>query len=142
MTTYELASLYSDYSLTLFALFTIYYSVTFAFIIASYFVARELSRPMAGLAISLFVVTMALAVIQQGLLVFSGIALGKKLGALAANPQTDLEWHALTYTPTFVLDTMPWAFNAANVIIYFGAIYFFFACRRGRFGQRPGDGMT
>ncbi len=111
MTTYELASLYSEYSLTLFALFTIYYSVTFAFIIASYFVARELSRPMAGLANSLFVVTMALAVFQQGLLVFSGIALGKKLTALASYPQNDLEWHAMTYTPAVLLDIMPWAFK-------------------------------
>lgn len=140
MSAYELASLYSDYSVTLFALFTIYYSVTFAFIIASYFVARELSRPMAGLVISLFMVTMALAIYQQALLVFSGIALGKKLAELAAYPQTDLEWHAMTHAPTIVLDIMPWAFNAANVIIYLGAIYFFFACRQGRFGRQLNSG--
>ena len=136
MTEYEIASLYSDYSLNLFVLFTIYYSVIFAFVLTSYFVARDLSQPMAWLATTLFSVTMSLAVFQQWLLVVSNISLAKKIGAFAALPSSDLQWHAMATAPTWLLDIVPWAFNAANMTIFCGALYFFFACRRGRFGVK------
>ncbi len=135
MTDFELASLYADVAMDVYTLFTVYYSIIFAFVVTSYFVARDLSRGLAVLVISLFVVTMSLAVFQQALSVMSLISLGQKIGVAVAAGQSDLEWQAVAYVPRRLLTLLPIAFNAANATIFFGAIYFFFQCRRGGIGR-------
>lgn len=136
MTDFELIATYTDVSANLFMLFTIYYSVIFAFILAAYFVAQQLKPIVAGLLAGLFIVTMALAMYQQSLLVFSMIALGMKIKYAVLNGNTDLAWHAYRAVPDFLSQIIPWTFTAANLVAYVGALYVFNLCRRGDLGVK------
>ncbi len=134
MTDYELATIYTDIGTNLFTLFTIYYSVIFAFVIASHFVAHELPRTMSVLVVCLYFVTMALAAYQQSVLVFTFIELGIKIKEEALIPGSDLEWHMAKTVPDVLARIIPWLFTSANAFVYVGGIYYFILCRRGQLG--------
>ena len=120
----ELAALFQSHADSVATLLFGYFSVTSAFLGASYFVATTLSRGLATVVVALYSVT-GLALIGYC----------ERHGALLVQIRTelvrlDVSWHTAVSEPSFVLPSLNYTIVAAMFAIYIASIWYFFNARR------------
>jgi hypothetical protein len=138
MTEYEMASLWLETIGLMQTTVSNFFAVLSAFMIASFVAAHRLTSTMTIIAISLFVLYMAIGLftLSRELLAFFGLVLEMQKVAEAGS---GLVWHAVAKTPAPVLTLALAVAILVYVIATGAAIYFFFHCRRVNRKAEPGE---
>ena len=133
MTDFELASLYNEVGMNITSNITAYVSILFAFLVGSYLAARQMSRSMATVAIGLFSLYSLVSIGRTMGNSETLVGLAGRLHEAAQAEGADLAWHGAAVSTPESLAWGWWIYLIIFLIAYAGAIYFFFACRRGAF---------
>jgi hypothetical protein len=133
MTDYELVYLFGEMGMVITSIFSTYASILFAFLAASFLAARQLSLGMSVVVIGIFTTYSAITIfeVNRGMTNLNNLAVRIKEAAQVDG--SDLAWHAITSSPGYILGAGGWLFTMMLAASFGGAIYFFFACRRGEF---------
>jgi len=128
MTEIGMASLFNDMQTAIIAQLSLYVSIMSGFLIVSFLVAPRLTRPMVVVVISLFTWLwyVLLMLSYREMASFFGL-MGEMRKFREAGK--GLAWHSAAYTPAILLDIVPAAWIAFQVIFYAAAVAFFFHCR-------------
>lgn len=128
MTEMGMASLFNDMQTAIIAQLSLYVSVMSGFLIVSFLVAPRLTRPMVVVVISLF------TWLWYVLLMLSYREMASYIGLMGEMRKfreagKGLAWQSAAYTPAILLDVVPAAWVAFQIIFYAAAVAFFFHCR-------------
>lgn len=128
MTEISMATLFNDMQTAIIAQLSLYVSIMSGFLIISFLVAPRLTRPMVAVAISLFTWLwyVLLMLSYREMASFVGLMREMRKFREAGN---GLNWHSAAFTPTFLLDLVPTAWVAFQLIFFAAAVAFFFHCR-------------
>ena len=126
MTDFEMLNEFNDLWDTVFMVFSVYATVTFAFLVASYMVADKLKSGMVWVVIALYTITCVW--LNVGMNRFAAMAglLGAEMKRLAVNGQSSLTWTTLVNEPNYVLKIAVYLIMLFPILIYMGALIFFF----------------
>ena len=130
MTDYEMLSEFNEYWGTVFMVFSVYVTVTFAFLVASYMVADKLKTGMVWVVIGLYTITSLW--LNIGLNRFAAMAglLGAEIKRLVIIGQSSLTWTTLSQEPDYILPLASYLIMIFPIFIYLGTLIFFFHQRR------------
>lgn len=130
MTDYEMAYLFNDNINILITLLMSFSSVVFAFLVAGNIVAHKLKSSMVLLVIALFT-------IASSILIFLMNRFGNQFANIATlmreaveNGSSSLGWHPITYEPAVLPLFLMVTFQTLMILLYIGALIFFFHQRR------------
>jgi hypothetical protein len=121
MTDFELMSLFNEYEALTQVSFMNFVTIIFAFLIASFFVAGKLNKPMTIVVIGVF----TFASLQQGLSVFLQISDQAGLVPEIVNRDT-LQWHGVNRVGETSIPIAAAIYFGTIVFGYLGTLIFFF----------------
>lgn len=126
MTDFEMLSEFNEYWDTVFMIFSVYVTVTFAFLVASYMVADKLKSGMVWVVIGLY--TISSVWLNIGMNRFAAMAglVGAEIKRSVINGQSSLNWTTLMHEPDYVLSLASYLIMVFPIFIYIGALIFFF----------------
>ena len=126
MSDFELFMAVNDNWSAVYGVFTIFLSVTFAFLVAGYFIAAELQPGMASVVVALY--TMAATVTGLGVErhVTNAIGLAAEVRNAVLGGQSTLGWHSHANEAAFTVQGVHLVYVVLLIITYIGALIFFF----------------
>ena len=130
MTDYEMISVTVEIVNTLWAIFGIYVSIVFAFLIVSYLAASQLASRLVTIVITLYTLV---ALWSFWGLNRTAVTLGSAIAEIqqaVAEGRSSLAWYPGVSIPEFMLTVIPLLVTAIAVIAYIGSIAFFFHQRK------------
>jgi hypothetical protein len=129
MTEFEMAYLFNDMRIELDAQAQLFFTVSTAFLVASYIAAHRLTRSMTAIVIGLYVLASAGTIVNMYRQAWAIAGLADEIRKLAVAGK-GLAWHpaASMAEPALTFTGLPRAiiFSLATT----AAVYFFFHCRR------------
>ena len=132
MTDYELVSAMTDSLNLLWTIFATYVSIVFAFLVASYLVARKLAVGIVWLVLTLYSVVSVWAMFGLNRTTSTVIGLATEIKRMALDPGSTLGWHTAASTPDAVFSIIAAVNGSVGLIAYAGSIVFFFHRRHSR----------
>jgi len=130
MTDYELVSIFLEFVNTLWMIFATCVSIVFAFIVASYLVARRLTSKVVSLVISLYTLVSVWAIwgIRQNSTNISATA--GEMTRRTIDGSSSLEWLPILEMPELMREVVPDLITLVTIVIFGGSVVFFFVERR------------
>ena len=132
MTDYELVSAMTGSLNLVWTIFATYVSIVFAFLVASYLIARKLAVGMVWLVLTLYSVVSLWAMFGLNRTTSTIIGLASEIKRVALEPGSTLGWHTAASTPEIVLSIVVAVNGSVGIIAYIGSIVFFFHRRYSR----------
>jgi hypothetical protein len=123
MTEYELATLFNETQADIVSGVSLYVSMLFGFIVASYLAAHHLNRAMMALALGLY--TWFSFIFQ----VFSQREYRVYASLFQLIRAKGMAWHVATQTAAWVSDSIPTGALLFTFVAWLASIAFFFVCR-------------
>ena len=130
MTDYEMFSGLTESINTLWTIFTAYVSIVFAFLVASYLVAKKLASQMVSLVVALYTLVALWALFGLNRTSLTITALTAEIKRAVLESESSLGWHPAVATPDVVFVALPAAISFVAIIAYVGSIVFFFHQRK------------
>ena len=132
MTDYEIVSALTDSLTLLWTIFATYVSIVFAFLVASYLVARKLASGIVWLVLTLYTVVSVWAVFGLSRTSSTVIGLASEIKRMALEPGSTLGWHTAVSTPDVLFSVIVTVNGSVGLIAYVGSIVFFFHQRHSK----------
>jgi len=129
---YELLSMTQEFVNTTWAIFATYVSIVFAFLVASYLVARKLVSRIVWIVIASYSLVALWAVWGLNRTSASLAASIKEVKRLVQASDSSLGWWPPASMPDAVVSAIPVVITAIAVFAYLGSVVFFFHQRRLR----------
>lgn len=133
MTEFETAYMFNEIVNSMSTMSMNFAALLFAFLVASVAGANRLSRGMAVLALSAYVVVVTVTIFIFSRLVLSFGGLSLQIRDMANEPGSSLAWHELRHASDVTLTLVPYLTILIYVGAFVGSLYFFRECRRGKF---------
>jgi len=132
MTDYEMMSLAIEIINTLWAIFAIYVSIVFAFLVAGYLVASQLAPKIVSIVITLYSLVALWSLWGLNRTAATAMALIAEIQRAVEQDGSSLGWYPGVSIPEPVLVGIPLLVTAVAVLAYIGSIAFFFHQRKTR----------
>ena len=129
MTEFEMAYLQNDILLALGSAGSYFFAILTAFLVASYLVAHRLTRPMAAVVVTIFIVASWGSIVTMYRITDSLAGLAREMKAFAEAGK-GLTWHGITRTPDWALENARHLGTTLFIVATIAAVYFFFHSRR------------
>jgi hypothetical protein len=128
MTEIEMATLFNDMQTAIIAQLSLYVSIMSGFLLMSFLAADRLTKPMLVVAISLFTWLWYVLLMLSYREMASFVGLMGEMRIFREEGK-GLGWHGAAYTPAFLLDLIPPAWIAFQIVFYVAAVAFLLHCR-------------
>jgi len=115
---------------TLWTIFSIYVSIVFAFLVASYLVAGNLARTLASIIITLYTLVALWSLFGLNRTAATVVAIIFEIKRAVLETNSSLAWHPAVSTPNQIFSAYPAFITALALVAYVGSIFFFFQQRR------------
>ncbi len=132
MTDYELFSGFAEVWSVIWLIFATYLTVTFAFLVAGYFVSHNLKPAMVTIIVGLYSLVSLWCTFAINRWVTTAVSMIREVKRAVAEDQSTLGWTTMATTPEFVIGATPIVLLVITVGAYAGAVIFFFHQRRVR----------
>lgn len=126
MTDYEMISAFSEIWSTAWAVFAVYITVTFAFLVTGYVVAKQLAPKIVRLILILYTVVAIWCFAGVERFARNGVNLGFEIKSSVQLGESGLAWTTMANEPDFMLSAVPILIWAIFLATYAGSVYFFF----------------
>jgi uncharacterized membrane protein YesL len=128
MTEFEMAYLANDMMMALGTSTSILFTMLSAFLVASYVAAHRLTKPMAAIVVSIFVIFCFYTIATMFRQLESMAGLAGKMRAFAEAGK-GLEWHAVSHVNPNWITTTRFVGVSILLLAMIASVYFFFHCR-------------
>ncbi|MDA1371637.1 MAG: hypothetical protein O2971_12875 [Proteobacteria bacterium] len=130
MTDFELLTIFIEFINTTWTIFATYVSIVFAFLIAGYLVAKNLSAIIVSLVVTLYslVAFWSVWALNRNVVAISATSREMKEGILSG--QSSLGWFPMASAPEYLFVALPALVTLIAVVAYAGSIFFFFYQRK------------
>jgi len=130
MTDYELMSLVVEGINTLWAIFAIYVSIVFAFLVVSYLAASQLAAKIVTIVITLYTLVALWSFWGLNRTAATFAAIIAEIQRAVDEDGSSLGWYPGVSIPDFVLTVFPALITTIALVAYVGSIAFFFHQRK------------
>ena len=132
MSDYEMFSTFTEIWNTVWLIFTVHTTVTFAFLVAGYLIADKLSSKMITVVVSMYSMVFGWCLLSIDRFTANGLALGFEIKRSVEMGNSELDWTTMANEPDSVLLLLPVIIWIVFLGSYAGSIVFLFYQRHAK----------
>ena len=111
---------------TVFSMFTVYLSVTFAFLVTGYLIAAQLKAGVVSIVVALYTAAVAMSGLCIERYIHNAVGIAGELRSAVLAGKSSLGWVGHATEPVWIAPAVYFIFLALLIMSYLGALVFFF----------------